>query len=741
MARATHRGRKRIRKDQGGDIDKGLRTGQLEAGIHAHVLERELETTAADGAHRHVFRLPNGSLVVTEEDGGHRHRLESYGRHEEVCGGQHAHKIIIEGVELSTEMDGWHNHATQLETTALDGSHTHMIQLPDGTTIESLLPKEQWALAGSPATGSTGTANAEGGVEGADGRPMQAPLVPELTGSAKASLRFEGELAKLDFRVTNSHAWNGWALDIGRELEDEPLNVAEGVELTKAFDVRGTKHYRPLLEAEVPARMLSKEQAEATVYDRERDERGHLTFEVESFEVEFGLQTENVREFFLVGKSVSGRMLMLRCEGEWTARLTHTGMPAVLIKGAPFTKLVKTGGPAPGIPQSLQKVVPENLRWWEETDEAAAAAKRDFLVNTMFFSEENIVLVDKRLTKVEVEKSYFAFEPDTSPWMAAVAKLFPSGSKVVSPFAEEDWRTVLEKTADTEAIIVMDPPDPAEFTADRLVRCVKHRAGQWLLAHVDTPEAREAFGKVGRVFKLHHPAAFDRLFVASFPVAAEALWIGKREDVGKPFAGYKDFAACVADQKDGGKDDEAARKICGALQAEAETEKAKKKPKADLEINPDTPGYKQPDQGGDKERRRRKAEIDALLAQARLIRKQEDEESEERFVYGIVLEPDGVDAQDDTISAPEIRTAAHKFMEDFQNLGLQHMRFINGKAKILESFIAPEDVRIGGELVKKGTWMFGVRVLDDNIWKAIKEGLITGFSIGGSAIREPVEDA
>jgi len=37
-----------------------------------------------------------------------------------------------------------------------------------------------------------------------------------------------------------------------------------------------------------------------------------------------------------------------------------------------------------------------------------------------------------------------------------------------------------------------------------------------------------------------------------------------------PFAGYKDFDACVADQQSKGYSEEQARKICGALQAEEE---------------------------------------------------------------------------------------------------------------------------------------------------------------------------
>ena len=37
-----------------------------------------------------------------------------------------------------------------------------------------------------------------------------------------------------------------------------------------------------------------------------------------------------------------------------------------------------------------------------------------------------------------------------------------------------------------------------------------------------------------------------------------------------PFAGYKDFSACVTAQKKKCKSDESARKICGALQKKAE---------------------------------------------------------------------------------------------------------------------------------------------------------------------------
>lgn len=112
---------------------------------------------------------------------------------------------------------------------------------------------------------------------------------------------------------------------------------------------------------------------------------------------------------------------------------------------------------------------------------------------------------------------------------------------------------------------------------------------------------------------------------------------------------------------------------------------------------------------------------------------------EERIVMGVVLEPDEVDAQGDTISKEEIRNAAHRFMEEFQVSGVQHKEFAGGRLKILESWIAPVAMKLEGQDVKEGSWMMTKRVIDDELWKGAKAGKFTGFSIGGSAIRKPVK--
>ncbi|WP_375761750.1 XkdF-like putative serine protease domain-containing protein [Corallococcus exercitus] len=111
--------------------------------------------------------------------------------------------------------------------------------------------------------------------------------------------------------------------------------------------------------------------------------------------------------------------------------------------------------------------------------------------------------------------------------------------------------------------------------------------------------------------------------------------------------------------------------------------------------------------------------------------------NDERFVLGIVLEPEVVDAQGDIYSADEIRAAAHRFMEDFGGLGLMHRLRVNGQVKVLESYLAPTDFTVGELAVRKGTWLLAVRVLSDELWERVKSGDLTGFSIGGSARRVP----
>jgi len=116
------------------------------------------------------------------------------------------------------------------------------------------------------------------------------------------------------------------------------------------------------------------------------------------------------------------------------------------------------------------------------------------------------------------------------------------------------------------------------------------------------------------------------------------------------------------------------------------------------------------------------------------VEKAEDEDRQ--IVFGIVLEPGTVDAQGDTLKAETIEVAAHRWLAKFQDRGLMHDKIINSKIEIYESYIAPVNLTIGGQKVKKGTWLLMYHVLDSALWKKIKAGELTGFSMGGFGVRE-----
>lgn len=115
--------------------------------------------------------------------------------------------------------------------------------------------------------------------------------------------------------------------------------------------------------------------------------------------------------------------------------------------------------------------------------------------------------------------------------------------------------------------------------------------------------------------------------------------------------------------------------------------------------------------------------------------------AEERFVLGVVLVPETKDSQGDLYSHEEVRKAAHGFMENSRSLGKQHGEIVTEKQmKILESYVAPADFEMDSNTVTAGTWLLGIRVVDDDLWAGIKKGEFTGFSIGGHAFRKPEAD-
>jgi hypothetical protein len=104
-------------------------------------------------------------------------------------------------------------------------------------------------------------------------------------------------------------------------------------------------------------------------------------------------------------------------------------------------------------------------------------------------------------------------------------------------------------------------------------------------------------------------------------------------------------------------------------------------------------------------------------------------DEDKRLVTGVVLEPMYMDLEADIMTNEEVEGAAHRFLKDHRVIGFRHKT--KAVATVVESYIAPIDFELNGQLVKKGSWIITVFVQDDELWKDIKSGFIQGFSVGG----------
>lgn len=107
-------------------------------------------------------------------------------------------------------------------------------------------------------------------------------------------------------------------------------------------------------------------------------------------------------------------------------------------------------------------------------------------------------------------------------------------------------------------------------------------------------------------------------------------------------------------------------------------------------------------------------------------------DDEKHFVLGPVLLPDRIDLQQDTISREEIENSCHAFLREQGIIGVGHQD-LDRRLIVLENYVLLEDLEIGGRKLPKGTWMLGVEVLDEEIWKMVKEGDLRGYSVKGWA--------
>lgn len=105
-------------------------------------------------------------------------------------------------------------------------------------------------------------------------------------------------------------------------------------------------------------------------------------------------------------------------------------------------------------------------------------------------------------------------------------------------------------------------------------------------------------------------------------------------------------------------------------------------------------------------------------------------------VWGVVLEPELPDSQQDIISKEEIAAACHDFMTA-RRADAHHSGEIV-KADLIENFCAPCDFTLAGNPVREGSWVQGWQVHDSEVKDEIAKGELTGLSLHGLGVREAV---
>lgn len=427
-----------------------------------------------------------------------------------------------------------------------------------------------------------------------------------------------------------------------------------------------------------------------------------------------GIATDDFREFFLAkGADCNGTLILRKRADGWVASMAKDPRPYVLTSDAVQKGVMPPEGVS-ALPPSIEAVVPFAFRYWTMKGDDAKKA-RDALVGTSLFAEGVVKMVDNE-HRLCVSRLYL-WEPDEAE-LGKREFAMPDPGPTEPGYAFQCERC--DEPAERALVLLADPV--AKRVEHELVCgacCTK------ALVSADEPAPVVKAVSVEEAFA----ALDDTLIGKTVRVTADT----GESAVGKVLAEAEGNALVLfAD----GERRMVARHRC----SEPTDTVAKGLLPVSLRSKACAPG--------EKPRAKTKADpLTKFLAKEHQVRfakaKEGDEKAkaEERFVYGIVLEPETVDAQQDIYSADEIRNAAHAFMEKFRTIGLMHKGAINDKVKILESFIAPADFEVEGAPVKAGTWVMAVKVVDDELWKAVKGGDFTGFSIGGSAIRKPDGEA
>lgn len=733
-----------------------------EGGVHQHHLARQDSATRKDGAHQHLFLLPDGSLVATDLDGEHQHSLKEPASDVSEAGiSAHSHRVSLGNGATSTREGGEHMHVNQVAVTAIDGFHQHELELPDGSVVMSMTPGEFWELTQGGEDVSLRLSGMSDKVEklmsAVEGLTLRAPALSlvdvdgdgitiQVHGAVDQSIRrtIESELAK---RVPAEYKLKVISDEFGATVHDNVPLATFAIQF-----------------ATEPAVQVSKEYETALLDMPYGDQRASLQYQFteQGMSLAFRLQSDDATVSWVTDAArpqVSHKSV------------TSLASTADIVNAADYDGS-RYQRPVRGVPSAASVHVQKGHLLLDHEGSVATSASTTTCATIEKLTasygiqvpgyHEYLLSGDSRFAGILVAKSQVDIA-GASSWTIEVKKeclptvltqaavdgglMPPLGRSGMTTSLEREtpahlqyWRASTAKAAQqirddlvktqyftSENILIVD----GEFR--RVQAKVSYEIAKSLPNPVPegTPPATPGDRKdpVRKVAELLPDSGadvclFDR-FLSEDMTPADVVDAVSILDGKDYLVAYPDTPASRMELSKVGR--------LFKLDGHSDTVFATSSPfrsVAGISWIAE-PAQLWQDVASD--------EVVSLLKRMGARSVPIFKAKEERFVYGVVLEPETVDAQNDIYSAEEIRDAAHLYMAEFAHIKLMHKgEFIDSKVSILESYVAPHSFEIDGNPVKKGTWLMGVRVHDDKLWKSIQSGELTGFSIGGTAIKTPV---
>ena len=235
-------------------------------------------------------------------------------------------------------------------------------------------------------------------------------------------------------------------------------------------------------------------------------------------------------EYCVIAETTGRNLGCFPTKGEAEDRLDQIeqfskGLPDVLTWGAVMTKRMPASGS--GLPASLEAAVPPAYRYWKAGERAREV--RDALVESGFFTSENIGVVNNQLTRIVTKRFISPEQADADAEFARPESFAEVIATIVkrrcAMWSIDDAFPSAEDAKEfPDSIIVLDPAITKRWlengteTADSLVRKAAALDLSVLIAAPDSLGSRIAFSRFGKPFTIQKCATANLVFVSNFDV-------------------------------------------------------------------------------------------------------------------------------------------------------------------------------------------------------------------------------